>query len=100
MFVSSLSFANEVNIYTSRHYDSDDQLYEDFRKQTGIKINVISGNGNALLERLKSEGKNSPADIFFTVDAGNLWKIQKEGYFSKYFLSKSSFNSSNKLKRP
>ena len=39
---SSLSVANEVNIYTSRHYDSDDQLYEDFRKETGIKINVIS----------------------------------------------------------
>ena len=44
---SSLSIANEVNIYTSRHYDSDDQLYEDFRKETGIKINVISGNGSA-----------------------------------------------------
>ena len=73
--------SNEVNIYTSRHYDSDDQLYEDFRKETGIKINVISGNGSALLERLKSEGKNSPADIFFTVDAGNLWKVQKEGLF-------------------
>ncbi len=89
MLVSSLSFANEVNIYTSRHYDSDDQLYEDFRKETGIKINVISGNGNALLERLKSEGKNSPADIFFTVDAGNLWKIQKEGYFQSISSSKA-----------
>ena len=89
MLVSSLSFANEVNIYTSRHYDSDDQLYEDFRNETGIKINVISGNGNALLERLKSEGKNSPADIFFTVDAGNLWKIQKEGYFQSISSSKA-----------
>ena len=88
MLVSSLLIANEVNIYTSRHYDSDDQLYEDFRKQTGIKINVISGNGNALLERLKSEGKNSPADIFFTVDAGNLWKIQKEGYFQSISSAK------------
>ena len=83
MLVSSLLFANEVNIYTSRHYDSDDQLYEDFRKETGIKINVISGNGSALLERLKSEGKNSPADIFFTVDAGNLWKVQKENLFQE-----------------
>ena len=89
MLVSSLLIANEVNIYTSRHYDSDDQLYEDFRKQTGIKINVISGNGNALLERLKSEGKNSPADIFFTVDAGNLWKIQKEGYFQSISSAKA-----------
>ena len=86
---SSLSIANEVNIYTSRHYDSDDQLYEDFRKETGIKINVISGNGSALLERLKSEGANSPADIFFTVDAGNLWKIQKEGYFQSISSAKA-----------
>ena len=53
-----------------------------------IKINVISGNGSALLERLKSEGANSPADIFFTVDAGNLWKIQKEGYFQSISSSK------------
>ena len=73
--------ANEVNIYTSRHYDSDDDLYEEFTKETGIKINIISGKGSALLERIKSEGKNSPADIFFTVDAGNLWKVQKEGLF-------------------
>ena len=88
VFASSWSVANEVNIYTSRHYDSDDQLYEDFRKETGIKINVISGNGSGLLERLKSEGANSPADIFFTVDAGNLWKIQKEGYFQSISSSK------------
>ncbi len=72
---------NEVNIYTSRHYDSDDALYEEFTTETGIKINIISGKGSALLERIKSEGKSSPADIFFTVDAGNLWKVQKEGLF-------------------
>ncbi len=72
---------NEVNVYTSRHYDSDNALYEEFTKETGIKVNIISGKGSALLERLKSEGKNSPADIFFTVDAGNLWKVQKEGLF-------------------
>ena len=82
---------NEVNVYTSRHYDSDEALYEEFTDETGIKINIISGKGSALLERIKSEGKNSPADIFFTVDAGNLWKVQKEGLFqsikSKKILS-------------
>ena len=82
---------SEVNVYTSRHYDSDDALYEEFTKETGIDINIISGKGSALLERIKSEGKNSPADIFFTVDAGNLWKVQKEGLFqsikSKKILS-------------
>ena len=75
------TFADEVNIYTSRHYDSDDALYAEFTKATGIKVNVISGSGNALMERLKAEGENSPADIFFTVDAGNLWRVQKEGFF-------------------
>ena len=74
---------NEVNIYTSRHYDSDDALYEEFRKETGIKVNIISGKGSALLERIKAEGKNSPADIFFTVDAGNLWIVQKENLFQE-----------------
>ena len=95
IFVESL-VAKEVNIYTSRHYDSDDALYQEFTDQTGIKVNVLSGKGGALLERLKFEGKNSPADIFFTVDAGNLWKVQREGLFqpikSEEVLSKVSSN--------
>ncbi len=80
-FFINLIIADEVNVYTSRHYDSDDALYEEFTEETGIKVNIISGKGSALLQRLKAEGKNSPADIFFTVDAGNLWKVQKEGLF-------------------
>jgi len=75
------AYTDEVNIYTSRHYDSDPALYSEFTERTGIRVNVVSGKGNALLERLKAEGKNSPADIFFTVDAGNLWRVQKEGLF-------------------
>ena len=73
--------ASEVNVYTSRHYDSDATLYSEFTDLTQIKVNVISGKGPALIERIKSEGVNSRADIFFTVDAGNLWKVQKEGLF-------------------
>lgn len=76
-----IAMTNEVNVYTSRHYDSDDALYEEFTEETGIKVNIISGKGGALLERLKAEGTNSPADIFFTVDAGNLWRVQKENLF-------------------
>ena len=72
---------NEVNVYTSRHYDSDDALYEEFTKETGIAVNIVSGKGSALLQRLMAEGVNSPADIFFTVDAGNLWKVQREDLF-------------------
>ena len=74
-------YAAEVNVYTSRHYDSDDALYQKFTDSTGIKVNVISGKGKALMERLASEGANSPADVFITVDAGNLWKVQKDGMF-------------------
>ena len=81
VFVSLIgcSPVQEVNIYTSRHYDVDDILYAEFTKKTGIQVNVISGSGGALMERLKSEGKNSPGDVFFTVDAGNLANFQKSG---------------------
>ena len=75
------SFASEVNLYTARHYDSDEALYAKFTDATGIKVNVISGKGKALMERLASEGSSSPADVFITVDAGNLWKVQKDGMF-------------------
>ena len=87
-FLSQAVMPSDVNIYTSRHYDSDNALYEEFTKETGIKVNVISGKGSALLERIKSEGNNSPADIFFTVDAGNLWKVQKENLFQEIKSSK------------
>ena len=73
--------ADEVNIYTSRHYDTDEELYNIFTNQTGIKVNILSGKGKALIERLRSEKNNSPADVFITVDAGNLWKLQKDGFF-------------------
>lgn len=80
-FFAQIIFSNEVNIYTSRHYDADEILYAEFTKETGIKVNIITGTGGSLMERLKAEGANSPGDIFFTVDAGNLSKFQKEGFF-------------------
>lgn len=66
-----------VNVYTSRHYDSDDQLYQDFTKETGIEVNVIEGDADQLIERIESEGQNSPADVFITVDAGRLWRAEQ-----------------------
>lgn len=71
----------ELNIYSARHYQTDDALYGDFTKQTGIKINRIEADDNALLERLKTEGKNSPADVILMVDAARLWRAQIEGLF-------------------
>lgn len=70
-----------VNLYTARHYDSDNALYERFTRETGIKINRIEGNADQLIARMKSEGANSPADLFITADAGALWRAQQAGLF-------------------
>ena len=70
-----------VNVYSSRHYQTDQALYDDFTKATGIKVNLIEGKGPALVERIKSEGENSPADVLITVDAGNLWRAEQQGVF-------------------
>lgn len=61
-----------VNLYSARHYPSDEALYANFTRQTGIRINRIEGKANELLERIRNEGANSPADIFLTVDAATL----------------------------
>ena len=70
-----------LNIYSARHYDSDTLLYDGFQDATGIPVNVIEGEGPELLARMKAEGKNSPADVFLTVDAGNLWLAENEKLF-------------------
>jgi iron(III) transport system substrate-binding protein len=72
---------NVLNLYSARHYQSDEQLYSNFTKQTGIKINRIEADDNALFERLKNEGRNSPADVILMVDAARLWRAQIEGFF-------------------
>ncbi|WP_119166414.1 extracellular solute-binding protein [Algihabitans albus] len=69
----------ELNIYSSRHYDTDERLYSDFEEQTGITINRIEDSADVLLERINSEGANSPADLLITVDAGRLWKAEEMG---------------------
>lgn len=72
-----------LNLYSARHYDADNQVYAGFFKKTGIKVNLVEAPADKLIERLKSEGANSPADVIITVDAGNLWRIQQEGLFQK-----------------
>lgn len=61
-----------LNLYSARHYQTDEALYNNFTQQTGIKINRIEGKEDELLERIRNEGANSPADIFLTVDAARL----------------------------
>ena len=72
----------QVNIYSSRHYNTDDQLYDAFTEETGISINLIEGKDDELIERIKSEGANSPADILITVDAGRLWRAAEAEIFA------------------
>lgn len=73
-FAGAAVAADEVNLYSSRHYDTDERLYSDFEKATGIRVNRIEGNADELIERLKAEGRNSPADVLITVDAGRIWR--------------------------
>jgi iron(III) transport system substrate-binding protein len=70
-----------LNLYSARHYQTDEALYSNFTKQTGIRINRIEAGDEALLERLRSEGRNSPADVLLLVDAARLWRAQIDGLF-------------------
>ncbi len=72
----------ELNLYSARHYQTDEALYSNFTKQTGIKINRIEAGENELLERIKNEGANSPADVFITVDAARLAKADELNLFA------------------
>ena len=71
--------AGVVNVYSSRHYDTDLALYEDFTAQTGIEINRIEAGADELIARIQSEGEFSPADLLITVDAGRLWRAEEAG---------------------
>ncbi|MEM6682686.1 MAG: Fe(3+) ABC transporter substrate-binding protein [Pseudomonadota bacterium] len=74
--------SGSVNLYSSRHYDTDLALYENFTKTTGIKVNRIEAAADALIERVQSEGQYSPADILITVDAGRLWRAEQADVFA------------------
>ena len=75
---SILRAAGEINLYSSRHYDTDEALYANFTKETGIGINRIEAKADQLIERMKAEGINSPADVFISVDAGRIERANVE----------------------
>jgi len=70
--------AEEVVLYTARHYGQE-RAFEAFTQKTGIQVRTLNGEAGQLFERLKAEGDRSPADVFFTVDAGNLWNAARAG---------------------
>lgn len=68
-----------VNVYTHRHYETDQQLFEQFEAETGIKVNVVNANADELIQKMKLEGAQSPADVLITVDAGRLVRAKTDG---------------------
>lgn len=78
---ASLAQEKVVNLYSSRHYETDEALYANFTRKTGIKINRIEGGEDPLIERIRNEGDKSPADVLITVDAGRLWRAEQMGLF-------------------
>lgn len=78
----ALTQTKEINLYSSRHYNTDNELYESFTSQTGIKVNLIEGSADELIARIQGEGANSPADVLLTVDAGRLWRAEQAGLFA------------------
>jgi iron(III) transport system substrate-binding protein len=68
-----------LNLYSSRHYNTDQALYDDFTKRTGIRINRIEAEPDPLIERMRAEGANSPADVFISVDAGRIERARAAG---------------------
>jgi iron(III) transport system substrate-binding protein len=70
-----------INLYSARHYPTDEALYSDFTKATGIKINRVDSDDAGIIARLKAEGSASPADLILLVDASRLWKGETDGMF-------------------
>ena len=79
----SLTIAQDkvLNLYSARHYQTDEALYENFTKATGIRINRVDADDAGILARLKSEGASSPADVILLVDAARLWRAEVDGLF-------------------
>ena len=74
----SLSQDQVLNLYSARHYQTDEALYSNFTRATGIRINRIEASDEAILERLRAEGSRSPADVLLLVDAARLWRAQHD----------------------
>ncbi|MDX1742213.1 MAG: Fe(3+) ABC transporter substrate-binding protein [Ruegeria sp.] len=79
MMSTSVAAEGELNLYSSRHYDTDERLYSDFEEATGITINRIEGNADELIARMEAEGANSPADVLLTVDTSRLERAKNAG---------------------
>ncbi len=75
--------ARVVNVYSARHYSSDDAIYAAFTEQTGITVNLVTAGGDQLIERVRADGERSPADVIITVDAARLHRAEEAGLFAR-----------------
>ena len=101
LFVVASCTQNEVvNIYSSRHYDTDLELYNRFTEETGIQVNLIEGSSDELIERIRNEGVNSPADIIITVDAGRLWRSKEADILQPHGSSFLDSTIPDQMKEP
>ena len=79
--IGASAVAQELNLYSARHYQTDEALYGDFTRATGIRINRVDADDAGILARLRSEGSASPADVILLVDAARLWRAEVDGLF-------------------
>lgn len=89
-----------VNVYTARHYDSDQYVYAQFTEATGIEVNVISASGDLLIERVRADGERSPADVIVTVDAARLYRAERAGLFASTDFSQLAGELPNNFQDP
>jgi iron(III) transport system substrate-binding protein len=90
----------EVNVYTHRHYEADQKLFDMFTEATGIKVNVVSASADELIQKLELEGANSPADVLITVDAGRLHRAEDKGLLQAVNSSTLESNIPSKFRNP
>ncbi|HNI08244.1 MAG TPA: extracellular solute-binding protein, partial [Thiobacillaceae bacterium] len=73
-----MSLADEVVVYSARNEQLIKPLFDAYTKETGVQVKFVTDKEGPLMARLKAEGRNTPADLFLTVDAGNLWQAAQE----------------------
>jgi iron(III) transport system substrate-binding protein len=102
LVILSISVFSEgvVNLYTNRHYDSDEKLYQLFEDKTGIKVNVLKGDSDQLIERIYREGKNTSADLLITADAGRLVRAKQKMILQEINSDILNENIPNQYKDP
>ena len=89
-----------LNLYSKRHYNVDKELFAKFEEENNIKVNVVKASSDELIERIKTEGENCPADLLITVDAGKLFKAANENLLQKINVENIQPNIKPELRDP